>query len=45
MYWQKRFDRGNPDREIEKKILEIREEHKDTDIVESLENFEIRDIP
>lgn len=29
MYWQKRFDRGNPDREIEKKILEIREEHKD----------------
>ena len=29
MYWQKRFDRGNPDREIEEKILEIREEHKD----------------
>lgn len=45
MYWQKRFDRGNPDREIEKKILEIREEHKDYGYVESLENFEIRDIP
>ena len=29
MYWQKRFDRGNPDQEIEKKILKIREEHKD----------------
>ncbi len=29
MYWQKRFDRENPNREIEKKILEIREEHKD----------------
>ncbi|RGK49731.1 IS3 family transposase [Dorea formicigenerans] len=29
MYWQKRFDRGNPDQEIEEKVLEIREEHKD----------------
>ena len=29
MYWQKRFDRANPNQEIEKKILEIREEHKD----------------
>ena len=29
MYWQKRFDRENPDQEIEKKILEIRKEHKD----------------
>ena len=29
MYWQKRFDRGNPDQEIEEKILRIREEHKD----------------
>ena len=29
MYWQKRFDRENPNREIEKKILESREEHKD----------------
>ena len=28
MYWQKRFDRGNPDQEIEGKVLEIREEHK-----------------
>lgn len=28
MYWQKRFDRENPDKEIEEKILEIRSEHK-----------------
>ncbi|XVG95241.1 IS3 family transposase [Eubacteriales bacterium KG127] len=29
MYWQKRFDRENPDKEIEEKILEIRVTHKD----------------
>lgn len=29
MYWQKRFDRGNPDEELEEKILQIRKEHKD----------------
>ena len=29
MYWQKRFDRVNPDKEIEEKILEIRENNKD----------------
>ena len=29
MYWQKRFDKENPDKEIEEKILEIRKEHKD----------------
>lgn len=29
MYWQKRFDRENPDQEIEEKILRIRKEHKD----------------
>ena len=28
MYWQKRLDRENPDKEIEEKILEIRETHK-----------------
>ncbi len=28
MYWQKRFDRLNPDQEIEEKVLEIRREHK-----------------
>ena len=28
MYWQKRFDRENPDKEIEEKILEIRVTHK-----------------
>lgn len=29
MYWQKRIDRENPDKEIEEKILEIRERNKD----------------
>ena len=29
MYWQKRFDKENPDKEVEEKILEIRREHKD----------------
>ena len=29
MYWQKRFDRENPDKEIEKKILDIRNTNKD----------------
>ncbi|MDU5158288.1 MAG: IS3 family transposase, partial [Citrobacter sp.] len=29
MYWQKRFERENPDQEIEQKILDIRKEHKD----------------
>lgn len=28
MYWQKRFDRANPDKEIEDKILEIHKENK-----------------
>ena len=29
MYWQKRFDRKNPNEELEQKILEIRKENKD----------------
>lgn len=29
MYWQKRFDRVDPNKELEDKILEIHEEHKD----------------
>lgn len=29
MYWQKRFDRENPDQELEDKIQEIRSQHKD----------------
>lgn len=28
MYWQKRFDRENADKEVEEKILEIRKNHK-----------------
>lgn len=29
MYWQKRFNRENPDQEIEEMILDIRKKHKD----------------
>jgi len=29
MYWQKRFDRENPNKVLEEKIIEIRKEHKD----------------
>ena len=29
MYWQKRFNRENPDKELEEKMLEIREKNKD----------------
>ena len=29
MYWQKRFDREDPNKEIEKEIMEIRKENKD----------------
>ena len=29
MYWQKRFDKENPDKEMEETILVIRNEHKD----------------
>ena len=29
MYWQKRINRENPDKEIEEKVLEIREHNKD----------------
>lgn len=29
MYWQKRFDRVNPNKKIEEKIVEIRKDHKD----------------
>ena len=29
MYWQKRFNRKNPDQEIETKIIEICHENKD----------------
>ena len=29
MYWQKRFERKNPNKELEQKVLDIRKEHKD----------------
>ena len=29
MYWQKRFDRENPNEDFEQRILEIRKENKD----------------
>lgn len=44
MYWQKRFDRPNPDQEIEEKMLEIRKDHKDYGCLwlkKELENQEI----
>ena len=45
MYWQKRFDRGNPDQEIEEKVLRSVKNIRIMDIVEFLETFAIRDIP
>ena len=29
MYWQKRFDRGNPDQKLEDKMMEIHKNNKD----------------
>ena len=29
MYWKRRFDRRNPDQEIEEEMLKIRNQHKD----------------
>ena len=29
MYWQKRFDRVDPNKELEEKILALHNEHKD----------------
>ena len=29
MYWQKRFDRVDPNKELEKHILDLHNEHKD----------------
>ena len=29
MYWQKRFDRVGPNKELEKHILDLHNEHKD----------------
>jgi len=29
MYWQKRFDRENPNKDLEKEIADIHAEHKD----------------
>ena len=42
MYWQKRFDREDPDREIEAKLLEIEKAIRIMAIVECLGNFIIR---
>ena len=44
MYWQKRLDRENPDKELEEKIVEIERLTRIMDIVEWLENFVIKDI-
>lgn len=42
MYWQKRFDKENPDQRIEEKYLRFVKNIKITDIVEFLESFAIR---
>ena len=39
MYWQKRFDRENPNKELEDKIVEIHNENKDFVIEECMECF------
>lgn len=42
MYWQKRFDRENPDQEIEEKIIEIHKNIITTVIEGYVENFAIK---
>ena len=44
MYWQKRFDRENPDKEVEEKILEIRKDHKDYGYPEFWLNYVTKDM-
>ncbi|BFQ96976.1 hypothetical protein SMUE_22520 [Enterococcus cecorum] len=44
MYWQKRFDRENPDKELEEKSKKSVRIIRITDIVEYMESFIIRDI-
>ncbi len=44
MYWQKRLDRENPDKELEEKILKIRRSIKTMVTDVSLENFEIKTL-
>ncbi len=44
MYWQKRLERENSDKELEEKIVEIERLTRIMDIVEWLENFVIKDI-
>ncbi len=38
MYWQKRFDRENPDQKIEEEMLKIREKHTNYGSVAKFEN-------
>lgn len=42
MYWQKRFNRENPDKDMEEKILELRSVHKDYGY--RMQNFVIKVI-
>lgn len=42
MYWQKRFNRLNPDQKIEDEMLEIRKEHKDYGCLRMTKEFKHR---
>ena len=44
MYWQKRFERANPDKEIEEKIIEIRKLNKDYGYRRMVGDFVPRDM-
>lgn len=44
MYWHKRFDRKNPDKEIEEKYSKSVKKIRIMGIAGYLDNFEIRDI-
>ena len=40
MYWQKRFDRENPDKQLEDEITKIHIENKDYGYRRYIENYE-----
>lgn len=44
MYWQKRFDRDNPDQGIEAEMLRIRKEHKNYGCLRMTNELKIADF-
>lgn len=44
MYWQKRFDRENPDKEVEEKYLKFVKIIRITDIAEFWPNYVTKDM-